>query len=193
MRIFIAVLVLIFSLQSWIKADDARDFEIEGMTIGDSLLEYFSEQEIIDEKKDEYKYKNIFATIGFWKSSFENYEKVQFDYKLKDKTYKIYGLTGVIYFEDNFKDCLVKKEEIILQLSDSLKNTKREDEDKTHWADKSGDSKTYDTYFNFDSGDYIVVTCYDWSEKKTKENRWPDNLKVGIISKEFNDFLNTTY
>ena len=35
------VLVLIFSLQSWTKADDISEFEIEGMSIGDSLLDYF--------------------------------------------------------------------------------------------------------------------------------------------------------
>jgi len=34
MRILIAVLVLIFSLQSLIKADDISDFQIEGMSIG---------------------------------------------------------------------------------------------------------------------------------------------------------------
>ena len=42
MRVFIIVLVLIFSLQSWTKADDISDFEIEGMSIGDSLLKKFS-------------------------------------------------------------------------------------------------------------------------------------------------------
>ena len=46
MRVFIAVLVLIFSFQSWTKADDIRDFEIEGMSIGDSLLKYVSVDEI---------------------------------------------------------------------------------------------------------------------------------------------------
>ena len=46
MRVFIAVLVLIFSLQSWTKADDIRDLEIEGVSIGDSLLDYYSEEEI---------------------------------------------------------------------------------------------------------------------------------------------------
>ena len=46
MRVFIAVLVLIFSLQSWTKADDISEFEIEGMSIGDSLLDHFSEEEI---------------------------------------------------------------------------------------------------------------------------------------------------
>ena len=46
MRVFIAVLVLIFSLQSWTKADDISDFEIEGISIGDSALDFFSESEI---------------------------------------------------------------------------------------------------------------------------------------------------
>ena len=46
MRIFLTVLVLIFSLQSWTKADDIRDFEIEGISIGDSLLDHFSKSNI---------------------------------------------------------------------------------------------------------------------------------------------------
>jgi len=45
MRVFFAVLILIFSLQSWTKADDISDFEIEGMSIGDSALDFFSENE----------------------------------------------------------------------------------------------------------------------------------------------------
>ena len=46
MRVFIAVLILIFSLQSWTKADDIRDFQIEGISVGDSLLDHLSEDEI---------------------------------------------------------------------------------------------------------------------------------------------------
>ena len=55
MRIFLSVLVLIFSLQSWTKADDIRDFQIEGMSIGDSLLDYFDKSIILNNKKDYYK------------------------------------------------------------------------------------------------------------------------------------------
>ena len=46
MKLFLSVLILIFSLQSWTKADDIRDFEIEGISIGDSLLDFYSEKEI---------------------------------------------------------------------------------------------------------------------------------------------------
>ena len=38
----ILVLVLTFNLQSWTKADDIRHLEIEGMSIGDSLLKSYS-------------------------------------------------------------------------------------------------------------------------------------------------------
>ena len=51
MRTFLLVLILIFGLQSWTKADDIRDFQLEGMSIGDSLLDYFSKKEI--EKKQD--------------------------------------------------------------------------------------------------------------------------------------------
>ena len=47
MRVFLAALVLIFSLQSWTRADDIRDFEIAGMSIGDSLLEYYTESKLM--------------------------------------------------------------------------------------------------------------------------------------------------
>ena len=49
------MLVLIFSLQSKTKADNIRDFQIEGMSIGDSALDYFSEDEIKNNLVDWYK------------------------------------------------------------------------------------------------------------------------------------------
>ena len=48
MRIFLTVLILTIGLQSFCKADDIRDFEIEGMSVGDSLLSYFTEKQIFD-------------------------------------------------------------------------------------------------------------------------------------------------
>ncbi len=43
--------LILFSLSAPSFADDIRDFEIEGMSIGDSLLDYFSEEEITNKKK----------------------------------------------------------------------------------------------------------------------------------------------
>ena len=38
--------LLLFTLQTPSWADDISDFQIEGMSLGDSLLDYFSEEEI---------------------------------------------------------------------------------------------------------------------------------------------------
>ena len=46
MRIFLIVLILIFYLQSFSKADDIRDFEIDGLSIGDSILVNYNKNEI---------------------------------------------------------------------------------------------------------------------------------------------------
>ena len=46
MRIFFILLIFIFSFQSWAKSDDIRDFEIEGMSIGDSLLNYLLKKKL---------------------------------------------------------------------------------------------------------------------------------------------------
>ena len=46
MKKILLILIITFSLQSWTKADDIRDFEIEGMSIGYSLLDNFIEREI---------------------------------------------------------------------------------------------------------------------------------------------------
>ena len=59
MRVFLSALILIFGLQSWTKADDIRDFQIEGMSIGDSLLDFYQEDEI-NEKKIHIQTKGIY-------------------------------------------------------------------------------------------------------------------------------------
>ena len=41
MRMFLTILILILNLQSFTKADDIQDFEIEGMSVGDSLHDHF--------------------------------------------------------------------------------------------------------------------------------------------------------
>ena len=53
----IVVLGLIFITPS--QADDIRDFQIEGMSIGDSALNYFSEKEIKKNIRIAYKKKDF--------------------------------------------------------------------------------------------------------------------------------------
>ena len=186
MRVFIAVLVLIFSLQSWTKADDIRDLEIEGISIGDSLLDYYSEEEIKQTYAGIYPNKKFFQTDIKHSSKFETYQSMQFHTKRNDGRYIIQALSGEIVF-DNIDDCLLRKKEIVLLLEDLFKNADLNDFGKRkHVLDNSGESVTYDVYFWFDDDSVIAVSCYDWTEKAVKELNTIDNqMQVTLMNKEF--------
>ena len=189
MRVFIAVLVLIFSLQSWTRADDIHEFEIEGMSIGDSLLDFFSEEKIFERKKYEYKYNKIFSTIGFPNENYNDYDKIQIHYKLNDKSKIIYGITGILYFDNKINECLKLKEKITSEFKLTLTNIQLNEHTFNHWADKKNNTKVYQAAFDFPSRASITIVCTDWSEELTKEKGWDDNLKVSILSQEIADFF----
>ena len=60
MKIIVIFFIIIFTLQSWTKADDIKDFQIEGMSIGDSLLDYYTEEEIKDFTKYVLNFPDLF-------------------------------------------------------------------------------------------------------------------------------------
>ena len=183
--------LIFFGFQTSSLGDDIRDFEIEGMSIGDSLLDYFSEDEIKNNiKKHFYKYKSDkkFIAVEFNEFQFfETYENVGVHVKSDDKKYKIYEIGGFDFYDENIDDCYKKQNEIDKELSKVFKEAEREfASKKKHRADESGKSNvTYIIYW-FKSGDYATIDCTDWSSNmKPRE----DNLSVGLATKEFNDWL----
>ena len=187
MKILLTFFVLLFS--SLVVAEDISDFQIEGMSIGDSLLDYFSEEEIKKKLKTAYSYKDKFKLFSIESSKYEIYESVQFVVKRGDRKFEIYNIVGVFGYHNNINDCYKKKDTIGKELSDMFKDAKQNDEATKHDADKSGESKATTLWINLDSGAAVAVACYDWSEKMTNQNNWRDNLKVAILSAEFKKFL----
>ena len=90
MRIFLTLLALIFSLQTWTKADDIRDFQIEGMSIGDSLLDFYSEKEIKSNIKLYDKEINIteLTFLEIFLSKFKKINKIEFLFKFYINNFK---------------------------------------------------------------------------------------------------------
>jgi len=67
MKKLLGILVLDLFLITPSQADDVRDFQIEGMSIGDSLLDYFSEKEINDSRRNYFSNKKYYA-VGIYKN-----------------------------------------------------------------------------------------------------------------------------
>ena len=65
--------LILFSFQTSSWADDIRELQIEGVSLGDSLLDYITKQEIESKKKTDYKSKK-FSRTYFSLSEFEIYK-----------------------------------------------------------------------------------------------------------------------
>ena len=52
---------------------------------------------------------------------------MQFDIKKNDKTYYLHGVIGIILYENNLKDCYIKMNEIVKDLSLVLVDYHKED------------------------------------------------------------------
>ena len=183
MKIFFILFILIYCLQSSAKADDdIREFQIEGISIGDSLLDYFNEEEI----KLKFPYnKKTFGAVVLHNGLYETFDNLQFHVKKDDKKYKIHALEGLIFFYDNIKKCYPKKKEIVNDIKHLFSNSEIENRKSNHYLDKTGKSKVDETIFWIGSGETIRIGCYDWSE----EFDYGDKLTVAILSKDITKFL----
>ena len=121
---FLIVIILIFSYQSPVKADYIKDFEIEGMTVGESLLNYLSKTDIkrkLNQKILIYT-NNSFATLTYNTSNLNIYDDIGVIIKPNDESYIIHALEGTIYFKED--KCLNKQNQITSDLKDFFKDIK---------------------------------------------------------------------
>ena len=192
MKRLLLVLILTFSFQSLIKADDISEFEIEGMSIGDSLLDYFSEEEIKNNKQTSQYPNDLFIVRNFYKhKSFKTYDAITAIHYKKDKKYIIKSIGALIAY-DEIKDCLNKKSEIEKEFDVLFKNSSKEGGKMKKSYDKTGESFAYLTEYYLDNGEVVQVVCNDWAERFEKKNL-RDSLAINLQSKKFRDFLSIAY
>ena len=105
MNRLILIFILTFNFQSFTKADDISDFQIEGMSIGDSLLNYFTKKEIRKSLVRNYK-SDKYKTAEFLNlKSFKKYDSLNINFLKKDNKKIIYAIHGMKDY-DNIKNCL---------------------------------------------------------------------------------------
>ena len=169
---------------SW--ADDIRDFQIEGMSVGDSLLDYLTEEEIKSLKKSYYPKSKKYHRLYDVKKGNEltTYEFLDVNVKENDKKYIIESVNGVIEYENNIHKCYVKMKEIVKEISSSLDNLKKKIYVYNYPNDKS---KSNVTDFNYSNGS-IRIWCTDYSKKREEDN-WIDHLSVAASSTKFLNWL----
>ena len=179
--------VLIFSTNISL-ADDISDFQIEGMSIGDSLLDYFSESEIKNTEKIIYPASDKFYQIELKAQKESNYDKLSFILKKNDNLYKIFLVGGGKFFKNDLKSCMDFKKKVIKAVASDFSNLKEETYEYKYLTDDKK-SIAYITDFIFSDGSSIRAFCVNWSKITEKKRGFEDNFSLDISSIEYLDWL----
>ena len=190
MKIFLSILIIILNFQSFVKADDIRDFEIEGLSIGESLIEHMTINEIINNDHGHYPEDSKFYEVAY-SSNFTQYEYVNVGLKRNDDNFKIYFIRGM-NIVDNKKNCLKIKETIAEDLKELFPKFYFLEGSQKHYYYKN--STQYISQFSVTSdankSDHARVECMIIDDKDKKiHGELMSTLEVIIASKEFNIWL----
>ena len=200
---FLIIWILTFQTQS--LADNIRYFQIEGMSIGDSALDYFSESQLENNEQGWHNYTyNEFSTSYMPGKGFYNWFLVT--YKNDDNNFIIEGLVGGLE-KSNYdnKECNNKLDVTALNISELFKNTKRSKKKlyKVEYnsrkvfqeANQSGKSTATSISFDFNDKGKIILSCYDM-DKATNQIDSPikdinqfDSFRIDIRSKVLKNYL----
>ena len=197
------LIILVLSFQTLSLADNIRHFQIEGMKIGDSALDYFSESQLEDNEQGWHNYSyNEYSTSYMPGKGI--YSWFLLSYKNDDNNFIIEGLVGGLEknIYDN-KECNNKLNVVALNISGLFKNTNQEE--KKSYKLKAEASQTYpftgksvvtSLSFNFSDGAKIILACYKM-DKEAKKNqsflksvlKQNDSFRIDVRSNAFVNHL----
>ena len=198
---FLIILTLKFQTPS--LADDIKNFQIEGMRIGDSALNYFGEAQLEDNEQGWHNYSyNEYSTSYMPGKGVYNWFLVS--YKNDDDNFIIEGLVGGLE-KTNYdnKECNNKLDAAALNISKLFKNTAQEEKkfyelkaDVAQTYPFTGKSAVTSMSFNFLDGAKIILACYD-IHKEAKENesflksilKQNDSFRIDVRSSSFVNYL----
>ena len=180
MKKLLGIVVLGLLLSGNAFADDIRDFEIEGMSIDDTLLQFYN-KEIISKSEVSMGYKNKkYTAIELVDNSYKTYSQVDIEYLTQDKNILIKSLNGIIFYSD-MNECYEKMNNITKEISNVLTVVPKTGEYK-HQSDSLSIIRA--SMYQLKNGQ-ILVQCYDYSSDDVGK----DMLAVSIWSEDYVKFL----
>jgi len=203
MKIFFLLIISVLSFQNLSLADNIQNFQIEGMKLGDSALDYYSESQLEDNEQGWHNYSyNEYSTSLMPGKGIYNWFLVS--YKNDDDNFIIKGLAAGLEKKNyNTKECNSRLDIFALDISESFKNTVKEEKksykltsDAARTYPFTGKSTVTSLSFNFLDGAKIILACY-YVDKEAKENesflksvlKQNHSFRVDIRSSAFVNYL----
>ena len=192
------LLILLLSISQITSADEysyneesLRNFEVLGMSIGDNLLDFMPEVDIlygIEKYKSSNRYSHLkepdkFFEITVPKQEHDLYDGAEvFIKNTITKDYTIYGIRGYRYYIEDFDACIKKRNQISEILTNFFPGSKT---GSLITEDKNGIT---DNFSIGNSERIIDVNCINLEETYRLKNNFKEGLSFVIRNKEFSDW-----
>ena len=206
MKKIISIIFLINFISISTHAESIKDIEIEGLSIGDSALKYFSKDLIEISSHDIPRSDNKYRYAAIYGSRFSNYSNsANFKYKVydvieiyylkNDKDFIIHGLAGALSknFGKRFaskKECIALKENIFDEIKPLYPEAKILRKDSPAPVDPTGKSMFYRNALKINPNSKyfeIEIACLFYKGKFAKD--YESTAGVVIKTDEYNDWL----
>ena len=192
------LLILLLSISQITSADEysyneesLRNFEVLGMSIGDSLLDFMPEVDIfnaIEQHVNLNRYSYLKEPHKFFEITAPKQENDLYDGAtvfIKNtitKDYTIQGIRGYRYYIEDFDACIKKRNQISEILTNFFPGSKT---GSLITEDKNGIT---DNFSIGNSERIIDVNCINLEETYRLKNNFKEGLSFVIRNKEFSDW-----
>ena len=184
-RFLLVIFILTLSFSSFSKGDDITDFQIEGLSVGDSLLNFASEKEIKSSiSKNQYPNDKYIIYMADKFIDLIKYDFLAATVKKNDNQYIITSLKGAIFYK-NLDECIKLRSEIRNFIEQII--TFDDVEESTYDSqDGVGVIHAVQMYLKpYPSVEAIVLNCNDYFDK----TGYKKDLSVSVNQEDYAYFL----
>ena len=188
MKRLLLILIITLSFHTLIKADDITDFEIEGISIGDSLLDIATVNQINKAKsKKQLKNSNFYRFDLESLKDLEIYDWARITTKKDDSNYTVINIGAAIDYTE-LDECKKIKNDVQNGVEQIFTAVDKEETTFASSQDKTGKSIIYGVQYYtkpFPFNEAIVVNCYHMTE----ESNIKRSVIISVNSEEFSEYL----
>ena len=171
------------------QAEDIKDFQIEGISVGENLIDFFDEEKILtNQKMSKSQYKSDKYLRAHFSEDVKLYDQIGIHFK-KNKPYEIGSISGEFIFENNIDKCYSKQSDLVNDIQEIFPENKYVTDTVKYHQDPTKKSTNKRNIFYLNSG-RISVNCVDWSAHIESKLNWVDHLRVTIETKKFRKWVN---
>ena len=181
--LIILLLAFLFPIGSS-HSRDIYDIDIYGYKISESLLDYFTIQDIQEKMSQVEEHRDYVSYELPLKTKIDGMDKIKFLVRKDDPDYILYHISvGKFFGKNNIELCESKRKKIVKKIEIKYPKSKKSSYETKY---RLGDRKSiaYVTEFQVDEG-VVRAYCIDWSPMVEEKYGYVDNLQYGISSEVY--------